>query len=219
MRLSDINLLDELERPALKDIRAAFHTKSFAKGAVVCRPDEPDNLIFVVRTGKVRVYLSYADKEFTLALLGPGDIFATHAGTHVQALEDSRLLIARTEAVRRGLIRVPEFTTTMVRVLGHMLQSSFAIIHGLVFKDINDRLLAFLLEQARVNGVPQEQGLLVRLDLTGEQLAQLIGATRQTVSTLMNDLVRAGLIEKRGRGVFFIPDLCVLERSMSSDIP
>jgi DNA-binding IclR family transcriptional regulator len=46
-----------------------------------------------------------------------------------------------------------------------------------------------------------------------EQLAQLLGASRQTVSTLLNDMVRAGLMEKRGRGSYFIPRLEALERT------
>ena len=71
----------------------------------------------------------------------------------------------------------------------------------------------FILREARESGVPENSGLLLKLDLTTEQLAQVVGATRQTVSTLLNDMVRAGLMEKRGRGEYFIPNPEELERA------
>jgi CRP/FNR family transcriptional regulator, carbon monoxide oxidation system transcription regulator len=213
MKTLGIDLITELERPELASIRKAFRLRSVPKGMVVYRADESQNLVFVIRSGRVRVYLAYEDKEFTLAILGPGDIYSTHAGTYVQSMEDSTLLVAGVEAVRRGLTDVPEFTKTMVRVLGGILKSTFSIIGSLAFKDIYKRLLEYLLEQAREQGEFDEGGVEVSLDLTVEQLSQLIGASRQTTSTLLNEMIRSGLVEKRRRGVYLIPDIAALERA------
>jgi len=169
--------------------------------------------VFVIATGRVRVYLAYEDKEFTLGILGPGDLYATHAGCYIQAFEDTTLLVTDVQSVKRCMEEIPLFTRTMVRVLGHILQNSFSIIGGLAFKDIYDRLMDYVLTQARENGQPDGGGVRIRLDLTMEQLARMMGATRQTVSTLLNDMGRAGLMTKKGRGEYLIPDIEALERA------
>jgi len=212
MKFTGVNLLDELERPELADLRAVFGGRSVSKGEVVFRPDGEEDLVFVVAKGRVRVYLAYEDKEFTLAILNPGDPYSTHSGCYVQAMEDADLLVTDVRSVKRCMEEIPLFTRTMVRVLGHILRNSFSIIGGLAFKDIYSRLMDYVLNEARTSGTPENGGRLLKLDLTIEQLSRLLGASRQTVSTLLNDMERAGLMEKRGRGAYFIPDLEALER-------
>lgn len=213
MKFSGINLLDELAKDELAELRSVFNERSFAKGNVIYTPDEDENLVFVIARGRVRVYLAYEDKEFTLAILGPGDLYATHAGCYIQAFEDAALLTTDVQSVKRVMVEVPLFNLTMVRVLGHILQNSFSIIGSLAFKDIYNRLIDYIISEARDSGTPAGEGVEVKFDLTIEQLAQLMGATRQTVSTLLNDMVRAGLMEKKGRGLYYIPDLGELERA------
>ena len=106
----------------------------------------------------------------------------------------------------------PEVIKAMVRVLGNILQTSFTIIDGLAFKDVNSRLVALLLNEARRHVVVLQNGSVqIQIDLSVEQIGRLVGSTRQTVSMLFNDLVRAELIERPARGRFLIPDLLALE--------
>jgi len=212
MKFSGVNLLDVLSQDEFSQLRTLFNKRTYTKGAVIYTPDESENLVFIIAEGRVRIYLAYEDKEFTLAILNPGDLYSTHAGCYTQAIEDAELLVADVHGVKTVMDRIPMFTRTMVRVLGHILQNSFSIIGGLAFKDIYARLMDYIVTQARQSGTPQGSGVLISLDLTIEQLAQLMGATRQTVSTLLNDMVRAGLLQKEGRGQFFIPDLAALEK-------
>ncbi|WP_272699033.1 Crp/Fnr family transcriptional regulator [Desulfovibrio sp. Fe33] len=217
MKFTGVNLLDELAREELKELRDLFNARSFTGGTIIYTPEEAENLVFIVGRGRVRVYLAYAEKEFTLGILNPGDVYATHAECYVQALDDAELLTAPVHAVRRVMDSVPTFTRTMVRVLGHILKNSFLIIGGLAFKDIYSRLMDFMLVQARQSGVPEGEGIRLSLDLTIEQLAQHMGASRQTVSTLLGELSRAGLVLKQARGVFFIPDMDALERAAGTE--
>lgn len=213
MKFTGVNLLDELGRDELGELRSIFRERAWPKGAIIFDAEETDNLVFIIAEGRVRIYLAYEDKEFTLGILGPGDLYATHAGCYVQAFDDARLLLADVQSVKRCMTEMPVFTRTMVRVLGNILQNTFSIIGGLAFKDIYDRLMDYILIEAQDNGVPEGDGLTISLGLTTEQLAQLLGATRQTVSTLLNDMVRAGFMEKRGRGRFHIPNPEALKRT------
>nr|WP_126381485.1 Crp/Fnr family transcriptional regulator [Desulfovibrio ferrophilus] len=213
MKFLEENLLHYLRRPEFAELREAFHTRTYAKGSIIYSPGEKENLVFIVSTGRVRVYLAYEDKEFNLGILGHGDIYSSHTETFVQALDDVELQVIDVKVFRRRMVGDPEVTKAMVRVLGNILRASFSIIDGLVFKDANCRLIALLVTEARRHGIIAEDGVRVDLDLPVEQLARLIGATRQTVSTLLNDLVRAGLICKLSRGQYLIPDVEALDAS------
>ena len=217
MKFSGVNLLDVLAREELRELRSLLGTRTYPGGSIVFTPDSEENLVFIVSRGRVRIYLAYEDKEFTLGILNPGDVYSTHAECYVQVLDDAELLLTDVRSVKRIMDTVPTFTRTMVRVLGHILKNSFSIIGGLAFKDIYTRLMDFMLTEAEQSGTPMDGGVVVTLDLTIEQLSQLMGASRQTVSTLLSDMVRAGLVQKQARGVYLIPDVEALEKAARSD--
>ncbi|WP_028588642.1 Crp/Fnr family transcriptional regulator [Desulfocurvus vexinensis] len=216
MKFLDHDLLDSLERPEFAELRKVLRRRAYAPGALIFGPCEAENLVFVVASGRVRVYLSYEEKEFTLAVLGRGDIYSNHSGTFIEALDEAELLVTDVRTVRARMLGIPEVTLTMIRVLGNLLRNTFSIIDGLVFHDAGRRLAAFLAGEARKSGVAEGGGVLLHLDLPVEQLACLVGATRQTVSALLGDMARQGLLEKRARGLYFIPDLDALERTASA---
>ncbi|WP_136809254.1 Crp/Fnr family transcriptional regulator [Desulfosediminicola flagellatus] len=212
MKFLEENLLDHLQRPEFKDLHSSLIPQTFAKGSYICQPGIGKNQVFIVVSGRVRVYLGYEEKEFNLGILTRGDIYSTHTGTFVQALTDSEVLMTDVATFRQRIVGDPEVTKAMVRVLGNILKTSFAIIDGLAFKDVNSRLVALLSNEARRHGSELQDGSIeVKIDLSVEQIGRLVGSTRQTVSTLLNDLVKADLIERPRRGEFLIPNLVALE--------
>ena len=210
-RLMGINLLEELERSDFAGLRREFIRRDYARGALVFGPRHPENMVFIVAGGRARLYLAYEEREFTLSILQPGDVYTTHTRTFVSALDELSLLLMPTERFARLLTRHPELTRTMVQVLGDILQSSFSIIHSLVFKDIPRRVAEFLHVAACEHGCDTAQGRLLQLNVTIEQLANIVGSTRQTVSETLTRLERDGLVLREGRGLYRIPDLCALE--------
>ena len=218
MKLTDINLLEELGKPEHADLRKLFVERAHAKGSLIYQPGEegPDQ-VFVIASGRIRVYLASVDKEFTLAILEPGAVYSTHTRAHVQALDDCTLLVTETARFHVGMLEHPELTGAMINVLGSLLKNSFSIIHGLVFRDASLRLVSYLLEEARQGEPCDDKGCrIIRLGLLTEEMATIVGATRQTVSMLLSDLVRAGDLVKLGRGEYRIPDLARLEARLSS---
>ncbi|MGB3211223.1 MAG: Crp/Fnr family transcriptional regulator [Desulforhopalus sp.] len=212
MKFLEENLLDHLRRQEFAGLRSALSARNYPKGSYICQPGTEENLVFIVARGRVRVYLGYEDKEFNLGILTEGDIYSTHTGTFVQAMENVELLVTDVATFRRRMVGDPEVTKAMVRVLGNILKTSFSIIDGLAFKDANCRLAALLSNEARRHGIVERSGgIKVEIDLSVEQIARLTGSTRQTVSTLLNDLIRAGLLERVERGTFSIPDISALE--------
>ncbi len=219
VRILETNLLRDLEQPENESLRHAFSEACYTKGSLVFQPREEHNRIFIVRTGRARVYLAREDKEFTLVILEPGAVFTTHTRAFVQALDDLTLLEADLEAVRQRLLFMPSLTASMVSVLGDLLSCSISIIDSLAFSDVKRRLVEMLLYEARRAPECAERetcggcigGSRVELGLTTEQLASIIGSTRQTVSSLVNSLAKEGLLQRDGRSAICIPNLEELE--------
>ncbi|MGE4311912.1 Crp/Fnr family transcriptional regulator [Desulfovibrio sp.] len=218
MKFSNINLLDELARPELAPLLSAFHERRYARQAIIFAPQYDDdlaeqesdkkqkgNFVFIVKSGLVRIYLSYGDREFTIAFLKPGDLYVSHSNAFVQVLEDAVLLLLDTPTFNRCMMTIPEFTVPIVRVLGGMLKSCFSIIDGLALRDVTVRLARMLIDLAHENEGNAQKGL-IRLPLSGEMLAQTLGTSRQTISTLLTDFTRLGILQKEQRGLYRILD-------------
>ena len=225
MKFTSVNLLDELAKPEFSSLLSAFHERRFSKNSMIFTPsyDEElespassssapsgktiaENYVFIVRRGLVRVFLAYGDKEFTIAFLKPGDVYVSHSSALVQAVEDTAILLVDTATFNRRMMTVPQFTVTVVRVLGGILKNTFSIVDGLALRDVSARLARYLIASAQENAPGKDGRRRVRLQLSGEMLAQTLGASRQTISTLLTDLTRSGILLKEQRGVYCIMD-------------
>ena len=119
-------------------------------------------------------------------------------------MENSVILAADTRSFQQKIIEHPEITVTVVKVLGELLNNSINIIEGLVFKDVKQRLYDFLLNAVAERGKEHSDGVIIELGLSTEDIALLIGTTRQTISMLMNELIKAGHIRRLDRQNFLI---------------
>ncbi len=212
MKFLQEDLLQHLQRDEFADLYASLIRRTYSRGAFICQPTSESNRIFIIARGRARAYLGYEDKEFNLGILSKGDIYTTHTRAYVQALDETEILSTDALTFRRKMLGDPEVAKSMVGVLGSMLSASFQIIEGLAFKDVNSRLATLLAGEAEQHGIPDANGdTIIRIDLSVEQIAGLLGSTRQTVSTLLNDLSRQGLIRKLDRGRFLVCDRAGLE--------
>nr|WP_320012682.1 Crp/Fnr family transcriptional regulator [uncultured Desulfobulbus sp.] len=211
MKFLEENLVEWLQRPELDELRNAFVVQSMEKNGFICQPDVEESSVFIVKKGRARVYLGYEDKEFNLAILAPGDLYSTHTGAYVQAMEPMELLLMDTPSFMRHMMQSLEVNSAMIKVLGNVLKSSFSIIEGLVFKDASCRLLSLLLTEAKRQAPRADGTVVLHINLSVEQIARMVGSSRQTVSTQLNRLIRQNLIAKQGRGSFVIPDVPALE--------
>jgi len=209
-KFSTINLLTELEKPENKDFLAEFTTRQYRKHNLVFSPGHAKNLVFIVKQGRLRLYLAVEDKDFSLAILEPGDIYVTHTRAHVETLDQATLLEMPTERLHVYMTSQPALSRTIISILGKLLNQSFSIIDSLVFKDIRQRLTDFFLYEAQHNGTKNDEGIIFSLDLTTTQLAAIVGASRQTVSTIVSNMLKDGVLEKNSRTSYCIPHVDLL---------
>ena len=209
-KFSSINLLTELEKPENRNFLSEFTDIKYPKNNLIYSPGNEKDCVFVVKKGRLRLYLAVEDKEFSLAILEPGDIYATHTRAHVESMEDTTLMVMPTHRLHAYMTTHPALSKTIISILGKLLKQSFSIIDSLVFKDIKQRLIDFFLYEAGHNGIWSRKGTTIRLDLTTTQLAAIVGASRQTVSTIVSAMLKDGVLVKKERHIYLIPNVDLL---------
>jgi CRP-like cAMP-binding protein len=206
------DFLGFLGSPAGEAFLASFHSRRFDKAQRVSSPHgDQANLVFIVRSGRLRVYLSSGHRELTLAFLEPGDVFTTHTPTFVEAIEASELSLVDTRRFATMLASQPVAVSAIMRVLGNLLAGTIEHVNNLAFRDARQRLTHFLVSVARRQARDEAVGrCVVTLSVTLTEVALLLGSTRQTVSTVLGQMTREGLVERIGRKQLLLFDVPAL---------
>ena len=101
---------------------AGFVARDYPKGYLLASPGDARDQVFVVKSGRLRVYLAGETRELSLSFLEPGDIYTTHTPTYVQTVSPCTLWCIHTADFARRLASDPTITPAMMRVLGRLLQ-------------------------------------------------------------------------------------------------
>ena len=195
--LASIPLFRGIERDELGRFGDLVRERSYPKGSVILFQDDPGDSLFVVRTGRVKVVLIGEDgREVILGVLEAGAHFGELAliddqprSAHVIAMEDSQLLILRREDFRRRVDASPSVAWALLQELSHRLRRADEQIGGLVLLDVPGRIARLLLDLSQESGRATIDKIL-----THQTIAQMIGASRETVSRAMKDFQETGLI-------------------------
>ncbi|WP_137222810.1 Crp/Fnr family transcriptional regulator [Shewanella sp. MEBiC00475] len=216
MRMSRMNTIEKLKEPKYEGFLDEFRCKNLPKGQLFSIPSMGSNEVFIVHSGRIRVYLSYEGREFTLCFLEPGDIFSTHTRAFLETCKDSTLMLVGADIFRDKITKFPELSIVMTGILGEALGSTLDLIEGLIFHDARYRLIEFVLSWGQTSGEHTAEGLRFECDLSMEDISLLIGTTRQTTSSLMNNLIRNGYLCRDGRKNFIISRLDDMKNLLDS---
>lgn len=203
-------ILEAIEDPKKKEFFRGFSRRRIGEGVLM---QSDDDGVFVLLLGRLRVFLSFEGKEFTLFFLEPGDIFSLHSGALIETRDPSELLFADVATFERTLDAFPSLARTVISTLGHTLKSTMVIIEELMFRDVRHRIIHVLLDHVEERGRPTADGVELSLNLNIEELANLVGATRQSASKVLNELMKSGRLCRMSRTLWLVPDPAALRRS------
>src|SRR5690349_8244121 len=195
--LRTVPLFTKLDDAELQRFAELTREKSYPKGSVILFEDDPGDSLFIVRDGRVKVVLVGEDgREVILGVLGPGEHFGELSlideqprSAHVIAMEDASLLVLRSEDFKRRVEAAPEIAWAMLAELARRLRRADDKIGGLVLLDVPGRIARLLLDFAGEQGSET-----IEKPLTHQTIADMIGASRETVSRAMRDFQDAGLV-------------------------
>ena len=202
--LATVPLFRGLERDELARFGELVRERSYPKGSVILFQDDPGDSLYILRTGRVKVVLIGEDgREVILGVLESGAHFGELAliddqprSAHVIAMEDAQLLILRREDFRRRVDANPTVAWALLCELSHRLRRADEKIGGLVLLDVPGRIARLLLDLSQEAGSP-----MIDKVLTHQTIAQMIGASRETVSRSMKDFQENGLIRVERRRI------------------
>jgi CRP-like cAMP-binding protein len=212
--LATVPLFNGLDRSELEKFAEVTREKSYPKGSVILFEDDPGDSLFVVREGRVKVVLIGEDgREVILGVLGVGEYFGELSliddrprSAHVIAMEDSNLLVLRREDFRKRVESSPSVAWMLLTELSRRLRRADDKIGGLVLLDVPGRIARLLLDLADESGTNA-----IEKTLTHQTIAQMIGASRETVSRAMKDFQDAGWITVERRRIA-LADRAALEQ-------
>ena len=202
--LATVPLFSGLQREALNEFAAITREKAYPKGSVILFEDDPGDSLFVVRQGRVKVVLVGEDgREVILGVLGVGEHFGELSlideqprSAHVIAMEDAQMLVLRREDFKARVERSPAVAWALLQGLSRRLRRADEKIGGLVLLDVPGRIARLLLDAATEGGSDR-----IEKPLTHQTIAQMIGASRETVSRAMKEFQEANWIAVERRQI------------------
>jgi len=205
-------LFSALDAEAAAALRASMTEKRVPRSGIIFSEGEPGDRMYVILDGKVKLGQTSPDgRESLLAVLGPGEVFGELSlfdpgprTATATAVTDTVVVGLGHGDLRPWLTGRPEVAEALLQALAQRLRRTNEALADLVFSDVPGRVAKQLLELADKFGQPGPDGVLVHHDLTQEELAQLVGASRETVNKALADFTQRGWVEVDQRQVLLI---------------
>ena len=194
--------LDDEAAAALIDTMSPSHLE---RGDVLFHEGDQGDRLYVIGEGKIKLGRTSVDgRENLLAILGPGEMFGELSlfdpgprTATATAVAETQLVGLGHESLHASCPAGPAVASTLLAALARRLRRTNETLADLVFTDVPGRVAKALLDLSDRFGRPAEDGILVAHDLTQEELAQLVGASRETVNKALADFAGRGWLRWR----------------------
>jgi CRP-like cAMP-binding protein len=223
--LKGCGLFDQLPIDEIALLESRSRIQTFPRKGLVYLPSDRSDAVLLVISGRIRLYSVTPDgKESVLTLIDPGELFGelvlfgqTRREEFAEAMESSVVVMIPGEEIRRLMEVRPSLTIKLSRLMGLRRLWIERRLRSLLFRSNRDRLISLLLELAVKYGAPRSTGLWLSIRLSHQEMASMIGSTRESVTLLLGELQYERLLEVRRRQIF-LTDLKRLAASLD-DIP
>ena len=207
--LARAGLFQGVEAEAAESLASSLQYADYSRGEIVFSEGEQGDTLFILMSGKVKIGRRAADgRENMLSVMGPSDMFGELSlfdpgprTATATVLTEGRLAHLSHAALRPWLSDRPEIAEQLLRVLARRLRRTNDALADLIFTDVPGRVAKALLGLSERFGSQEADGLRVRHDLTQEELAQLVGASRETVNKALADFASRGWLRVDSRAV------------------
>ena len=212
--LRQVPLFRRLDETQLEAIAAVSAMRQFGKGELIILAEEEGDALFVIEEGQVKVSLIHEDgREVIFSFLGPGEVFGELAlldgkprSANVVASAPTRLLMLRRAGFLHLLAATPQIAVSLLEELAARLRRTDQQVEGLALFNVASRLAKTLLRLALERGVETTEGLALQDQLTHQQLANMTGSTRETVSRVLKQLEDQGYIARHGQQILILKE-------------
>jgi CRP-like cAMP-binding protein len=177
---------------------------------------DDEGAFLVLLEGRLRAFVSFEGKELTLFTLEPGEALHLHPGIMLEVRRDGDVAVIGMSAFRQLAESDPSLALAAMPVIDRLLQKSIRMIENMAFHGVKYRLIRALCDTADREGRKAAHGIVIDEPPNAEDLAMQIGATRQSVSTVLAELIRCGVLHRFGSSAMVISDLGRLRRELAA---
>ena len=205
-------LFSALDEIAAAELRLCMTQIRLGRGDVLFREGQSGDQLYVIAAGRIKLGRTSCDgRTNLLCLLGPGAMFGElsvfdpgpRTATATAVAETTLAALSRS-SLEPWLRRRPELSLSMLRRLSRRMRRTTEVAGDLVFQDTPGRVAKVLLDLAATFGQPGPDGLAVPHGLTQEELAQLVGSSRETVNKVLAEFTNRGWLRLAARGVVLL---------------
>ncbi len=210
--LRKIPMLAAVAPAKLQELVPVVELREIPRRQVIYLPGDPGDKVFFINGGRVKTSKVTRDgKELTLAYRGAGQIFGELAVVDgspreemAEAMKNAIITELPVEVFKELLAGDAKLCFQFMAELGRRRKQLETKLEHLVFKDVQAKLAALLLELGEEYGQENEEGVLIGLKITHQEMANLIGSTRETISLTLAQFKKRGLLDMNGRAVILL---------------
>jgi CRP/FNR family transcriptional regulator len=201
--LKQIPLFANMTDDQLQSLAGAMGRRSYDRGQVILRQGDEGHSLFVVISGRVRIYtLSPEGYELSVWICDEGAFFGEMAlltgeprSASAEAMQSTEVLVLQRQAFRDFLLSNPQAAVHTIEMLSRRLRHTTESLEALVSLNTVERVSRQLLALLERYGGEQEKGLLIDLDLSQEAIASLVGTTREGANRALSSLRSEGILQ------------------------
>lgn len=195
--LQNVPLFQQLTEEDLQGIAPLFTEKRVKKGSILFHEGDEGGEFFLIKSGVVKIYRLDAYKEIILALFRDGDFFGemslignnqTRSAT-AETLELCTFYVLKRSIFTQYLEKSPKLLFKLLETTMERLRQANEQIYDLTFLDVRSRIIKTLIRLSEQHGIPTHEGLLINVKLTHQQIANMVGTVRESVTKVLQELL------------------------------
>ena len=191
--LKQVSLFANLVDEDLHELMNAAKRRAFRSGEVIFHRDDPGQVLYMIKEGKVKICIISPDgQEISLAVFGKGECFGEFAlldglprSADAIALEKVECYTLQRSDFHNAIMKTPKIAIQVLEALTKRLRNTDNMVEDLIFLDVYGRVAKKLLELADAHGVKTDDGVRIEVRLTQQELASMVGASRESVNKVM----------------------------------
>src|SRR5438552_18339147 len=191
--LKQVTIFSILNDDEIRDLMTVAKTRRFRAGEVIFHRDDPGQVLYIIKEGKVKICLISTDgQELSLVVFGKGEYFGEFAlldglprSADAVALENVVCHTLQRSDFHNAILKHPKIAILVLEALSKRLRNTDQMVEDLIFLDVYGRVAKKLLELADSHGVKTEEGIIIDVRLTQQELASMVGASRESVNKVL----------------------------------
>jgi CRP/FNR family cyclic AMP-dependent transcriptional regulator len=188
-----VSIFADLPEEDVHALTSVAKRRTFRAGEVIFHREDPGQVLYIIKDGKVKMCIISPDgQEISLAVLGKGEYFGEFAlldglprSTDAVALEKVECYTLQRSDFLNAIFKNPKIAILVLEALTKRLRNTDQMVEDLIFLDVYGRVAKKLLELADAHGIKVDDGIRIDVRLTQQELASMVGASRESVNKVL----------------------------------